>query len=246
MGLIPERLIAAAADNDDLIVQIIIYGNMIILIIDGCPQYILCLFNIGKELGHGCQLPQDRGSGRSPPAAAAAATIQVGSNSMAVKPQFKYVGSIVQADGGQDKELQRRLVISRAGLQIPQGIYILLQEGGSGLQAQVLQIPGAAAAHVRCSGVMGPYRGTGGTTGDLPQWLPEGDDGPQLRPRRAPPPLRCWPAPARLAWLTIQGGPGSGSWSSSYFLLTPSRATLGPWGTPTSCGWTPPCMSWVA
>ena len=28
---------------------------------------------------------------------------------MAVKPQFKYVGSIVQADGGQDRELQRRL-----------------------------------------------------------------------------------------------------------------------------------------
>ena len=33
--------------------------------------------------------------------------------------------------------------------------YILLQEGGAGLQAQVLQIPGAAAAHVRCSGVVG-------------------------------------------------------------------------------------------
>ena len=31
--------------------------------------------------------------------AAAAAKIQVGSNSVAVKPQFKYVGSIVQADG---------------------------------------------------------------------------------------------------------------------------------------------------
>ena len=40
------------------------------------------------------------------PAAATAATIQVGSNSVAVKPQFKYVGSIVQADGGQDRELQ--------------------------------------------------------------------------------------------------------------------------------------------
>ena len=38
--------------------------------------------------------------------AAAAATIQVGSNSVAAK--FKYVGSIVQAGGGQDK-LQRRL-----------------------------------------------------------------------------------------------------------------------------------------
>jgi len=44
-----------------------------------------------------------------PAATAAAATIQVGSNSVAVKPQFKYVGSIVQADGGQDRELQRRL-----------------------------------------------------------------------------------------------------------------------------------------
>ena len=31
--------------------------------------------------------------------AAAAAKIQVGSNSVAVKPQFKYVGSIVQAGG---------------------------------------------------------------------------------------------------------------------------------------------------
>ena len=44
-----------------------------------------------------------------PAATAAAAKIQVGSSSMAVKPQFKYVGSIVQADGGQDRELQRRL-----------------------------------------------------------------------------------------------------------------------------------------
>ena len=41
--------------------------------------------------------------------ATAATTIQVGSNSVAVKPQFKYVGSIMQADGGHDKELQRRL-----------------------------------------------------------------------------------------------------------------------------------------
>ena len=37
--------------------------------------------------------------------AAAAAKILVGSSSVAVKPQFKYVGSIVQADGGQDREL---------------------------------------------------------------------------------------------------------------------------------------------
>ena len=58
-----------------------------------------------------------------PAATAAAATIQVGSNSVAVKPQFKYVGSIV---------------LSRAGLQIPQGKSVLLQEGGAGRQAQVL------------------------------------------------------------------------------------------------------------
>ena len=99
-------------------------------------------------------------------------TIQVGSNSVAVKPQFdKYVGSIVQAGGELDKEPEE-VVLSRAGLQIPQGKYVLIQEGGDhGLQAQVLQILGAVA-HVQCSGVLGPHRGTGGTTGDLPQWLP--------------------------------------------------------------------------
>ena len=48
-----------------------------------------------------------------PTATAAAATIQVGSNSVAVKP-------------------------SKAGLQIPQGKSVLLQEGGAGRQAQVL------------------------------------------------------------------------------------------------------------
>ena len=41
--------------------------------------------------------------------AAAATTIQVGSNCVAVKPRFKYVGSIVQADRGAGQELQRRL-----------------------------------------------------------------------------------------------------------------------------------------
>ena len=75
-------------------------------------------------------------------------------------------------------------VLSRAGLQIPQGNFVFLEEGGAGLQAQVIKIPGAAAAHVRCSRVLGPHRGTGGTTGDLPQWLPEADDGPPPRPRR--------------------------------------------------------------
>ena len=99
------------------------------------------------------------------PAATTAATIQVGSNSVAVGPQFKYVGSIVQAGGGQDKVLQRRLC--SAGQVFRSLKSVLLQEGGSGLQAQVLLLPGAAA--VRCSRVMGPHRRTGGTTGDLPQ-----------------------------------------------------------------------------
>ena len=44
---------------------------------------------------------------------------------------------------------------------------LLPQDGGAGLQAQVLHILGAAVARVRCSGVIDPHRGTGGTTGDL-------------------------------------------------------------------------------
>ena len=36
------------------------------------------------------------------------------------------------------------------------------------------------------------------------------------------------------------------SWLSSCYLHTPSRATLGPWGTRTSRGWTLPCMAWAA
>ena len=49
----------------------------------------------------------------------------------------------------------------------------------------------------------------------------------------------------RVRWL---GQPASlmMSWSSSCFLRTPSRATLGPWGAPTSRGWTPPCTTWAA
>ena len=62
-------------------------------------------------------------------------TIQVGSNSVAVKPQFdKYVGSIVQAGGELDKEPEE-VVLSRAGLQIPQGKYDMFSsrmEGGTG------------------------------------------------------------------------------------------------------------------
>ena len=115
-----------------------------------------------------------------PAATAAAATIQVGSNSVAVKPQFKYVGSTVQADGGQDRELQRRLC--SAGQVFRSLKANLFSSRWVGLGAK-LKSPGAAAAHVRHSGVLGPHRGTGGTTGDLPQWLPKADDGPPPRPR---------------------------------------------------------------
>ena len=70
-------------------------------------------------------------------------------------------------------------VLSRAGLQIPQGNAVLLQEGGAwggaGFQAQakslVLPMYGVSEAF------LGPRRGTGGTTGDLPQCLPEADGG---------------------------------------------------------------------
>ena len=34
------------------------------------------------------------------------------------------------------------------------------------------------------------------------------------------------------------------SWSSSCYLRTLSRATLGLWGVFNSHGWTPPCMTW--
>ena len=36
-------------------------------------------------------------------------------------------------------------MVNRAGLQIPQGYSVLLQEGGAGLQAQVLQVMYGAA-----------------------------------------------------------------------------------------------------
>ena len=58
-------------------------------------------------------------------------------------------------------------MLSRAGLQIPTGNSALLQEGGPGVQAQVfyksLVLPWLMYA-VRGIGVMGPHRGTGGTT----------------------------------------------------------------------------------
>ena len=176
------------------------------------------------------------------PAATAATKIQVGSNHVAVKPQFKYVGSIVelwrvQADGGQDKELQRRLCSAgqvfrslkatlifsrRVGLSSNLKFYKSLvlprlmygaAESWAFTDAQGAQLE---TFHNGClSQILGLHRGPA-----------------------APPPLSCWPQ-ARLAWLTSQGGTESGgwgtqpaslmmSWSSSCFLRTPSRATLGP------------------
>ena len=58
----------------------------------------------GQEVGHGCRRTQRQTMAFAQPAAAAvAATIQVGSNSMKARPQFKYVGSLGQADGGQER-----------------------------------------------------------------------------------------------------------------------------------------------
>ena len=48
---------------------------------------------------------------------------------MAAKPQFMYVGSIVQADGGQDKDLQRRLCSAGQVFRSLQAT--LLQAGGA-------------------------------------------------------------------------------------------------------------------
>ena len=81
------------------------------------------------------------------PAAATAATIQVGSNSVAVKPQFKYVGSIVQADGGKDRELQRRLCSAGQVFRSLKANLFSSRRVGLGSKLEVLQIPGAAAAH---------------------------------------------------------------------------------------------------
>ena len=67
-----------------------------------------------EEVGHGGQLPQDRGSG-----------------------VWQHCAGRWGAGQGAPEEV----VLSRAGLQIPQGKSVLLHEGGTGLQAQVLQIP---------------------------------------------------------------------------------------------------------
>ena len=94
---------------------------------------------------------------------AVAATIQVGSNSVAVKPQFKYVGSIVQADGGQDRDLQRRLCSAGQVFRSLKANLFSSKRVGLGAKLKFyksLVLPRL----VRCSGVLGPHRGTGGTT----------------------------------------------------------------------------------
>ena len=103
------------------------------------------------------------------PASTTAATIQVGSNSVAVRPQFKYVGSTVQADGGQDKELQRKLCSAGQVFRSLKATLFSSRRVGLGSKLKFyksLVLPrllyGAAES-------WGPHRGTGGTTGDLPQ-----------------------------------------------------------------------------
>ena len=58
------------------------------------------------------------------------------------------------------------------------GVSASRMEGGTGFQAHAFQVPSVAPARIRCSGFVGPHRGTGGTTGDLPQGLHRGPDGP--------------------------------------------------------------------
>ena len=87
--------------------------------------------------GHGGQ--QDTAVVFDQPAATTAATkIQVGPNSVAVWRQFKYVGRIVQADGGQDKELQRLCSGGQVLRSLSATLSVLLQEYGAGFHAQGL------------------------------------------------------------------------------------------------------------
>ena len=94
------------------------------------------------------------------PAATATTMIQVGSNRVnRSQASVQVCGQHCAGRRGAGQGAPEEVVLSREGLQIPQGNSVLLQEGGAGLQAQVLQISGAAAAHVRCSRVLGPHRG---------------------------------------------------------------------------------------
>ena len=50
----------------------------------------------------------------------------------------------------------------------------------------------------------------------------------------------------RVRWLGHAARKPNDVMVKQLLFSTPSRATLGPWGTPTSRGWTPPCMTWAA
>ena len=114
-----------------------------------------------------------------PAATAAAATIQGGSNSVAVKPQFKYVGSIVQADGGQDRELQRRLY-------------------SAGQVFRSLKANLFSSKRVGLGAKLKFYKSL-----VLPRLMYGAAIWASTVAQMAPPRLSCWPALARPTWLTI-------------------------------------------
>ena len=113
---------------------------------------------------------------------------------MAVKPQFKYVGSIVQADGGQDKELQRWLCSAgQIFRSLKANLFSSRRVGlGSKLKFKSLVLPRLMY-------------------GATESWALTEAQGAQLetfhngclRQMMAPPRLSCWPALARPTWLTI-------------------------------------------
>ena len=89
-----------------------------------------------EEVGHGVNYPKTEAVVFGMPAAtAAAATIHVGSNSVAASVQV--CGQHCAGRWGAGQGAPEEVVLSRAGLQIPQGKSVL-QEGGAGRQAQVL------------------------------------------------------------------------------------------------------------
>ena len=134
--------------------------------------------------------------------AAAAAKIQVGSSSVAVKPQFKYVGSIVQVDGGQDRELQRRLCSAGQVFRSLKANLFSSRRVGLGAKLKFyksLVLPRlmyGAAEFWALTVVQGAQLETF-HHGCLRQMM--GLPAAQM----APPRLSCWPALARPTWLTI-------------------------------------------
>ena len=73
------------------------------------------------------------------PAAAAAATIQVGwIQQHGSQASVQVCGQHCAGRWGAGQGAPEEVVLSRVGLQIPQGKSVLFQEGGAGRQAQVL------------------------------------------------------------------------------------------------------------